>query len=98
MFRKIAIAVLIVVIFVLMLWFSRINPGMIDIDFAFGAVQATISVALAVTFVFGWVFGLACSAAYIVKLVNERRRLRKSLRIVESEVTGLRKLSVADTD
>ncbi len=98
MIQKIAIALLIVIIFVLMLWFTRINPGMIEIDLAFGTIEPSIPLALAVTFVFGWVFGLACTAAVIIKLVNERRRLRKALRISESEVSSLRSLPIADAD
>ena len=98
MIRKIAIALLIFFIFALMLWFTRINPGLIKIDLAFGTIEPAISMAFAVTFVLGWIFGLACTAAFIIKLVNERRRLRKSLRIAESEVSSLRSLPIADAD
>ncbi len=98
MIRKIAIVLLIVIIFVLMLWFTRINPGLIEIDLAFGVIEPSISLAFSVTFVFGWLFGLACTAFFIIKLVNERRRLRKSLRIAESEVSSLRSLPIADAD
>lgn len=98
MFRKIAIAVLIVIIFVLMLWFTRINPGLLKIDLAFGVVEASIPLALAVVFVTGWLFGLACTAALIIKLVNERRRLRKAVSIAEAEVSSLRSLPIADAD
>ena len=98
MIRKIAIAIVILVIFALMLWFTRINPGLIEIDLAFGTVEPSIPMAFAVTFVLGWVFGLACTAVFIIKLVNERRRLRKALRIADSEVSSLRSLPIADAD
>ncbi len=98
MIRKIAIALLIVIIFVLMLWFTRINPGLIEIDLAFGVIEPSIPMAFSVTFVLGWLFGLACTAFFIIRLVNERRRLRKSLRIAESEVSSLRSLPIADAD
>jgi len=98
MIRKTAIALLIVVIFALMLWFTRINPGLISIDLAFGTIEPSIPMAFSVTFVLGWLFGLACTAVFIVRLVNERRRLRKALRISESEVSSLRSLPIADAD
>ncbi len=98
MIRKNAIALLIVIIFVLMLWFTRINPGLIEIDLAFGVIEPSIPMAFSVTFVLGWLFGLACTAFFIIRLVNERRRLRKSLRIAESEVSSLRSLPIADAD
>lgn len=98
MIRKTAIALLIMVIFALMLWFTRINPGLISIDLAFGTIEPSIPMAFSVTFVLGWLFGLACTAVFIVRLVNERRRLRKALRISESEVSSLRSLPIADAD
>lgn len=98
MIRKIAIALLVVVIFALVLWFTRINPGTIRLDLAFGVAEPSIAMAFAVTFVFGWIFGLACTSVFIVRMVNERRRLRKSLRIAESEVSSLRSLPIADAD
>ena len=98
MVRKIAVALLVLVIFGLVLWFTRINPGTISLDLAFGTVEPSIPMAFAVTFVFGWVFGLACTSVFIIRLVNDRRRLRKSLRIAESEVSSLRSLPIADAD
>lgn len=98
MIRNITSALLIITVFVLILWFTRINPGTLPIDLAFGRVEASIPMVLAATFVFGWVFGLACTAAVIIKLVNERRRLRKLLRVSESEVSSLRSLPIVDAD
>ena len=98
MIRKIAIAIMILIIFALMLWFTRINPGLIEIDLAFGTVEPSVPMAVAVTFVLGWILGLAGTAVFIIKLVNERRRLRKALRIADSEVSSLRSLPIADAD
>ena len=98
MIRKIAIILLIVIIFALVLWFTRINPGLINIDLAFAVVKPSIPMAFAIIFVLGWLFGLACTAAFIIRLVNERRQLRKALRISESEVSSLRSLPIADAD
>jgi len=98
MIRKIAVALLVATIFALVLWFTRINPGTIRLDLAFGVVEPSIAMAFAVIFVFGWIFGLACTSVFIVRMVNERRRLRKSLRIAESEVSSLRSLPIADAD
>lgn len=81
-----------------MLWFTRINPGVIEIDLAFGTIQPSIPMAFSVTFVLGWLFGLACTAIFIMRLFNERRRLRKALRIAESEVSSLRSLPIADAE
>ena len=98
MLKKIGIGILIIVIFVLMLWFTSNNPGNVDIDLAFGVVSPSIPVAFSVTFVLGWAFGLVCMSVIIFKLMNERRRLRRALRHSESEVSSLRNLPIADAD
>ncbi len=98
MLKKIGIVILVVFIFLLMLWFTNSNPGVVSLDLAFGSVQPSIPLAFSVTFVFGWAFGLLCTSLLIFRLVNERRRLRRALRNSESEVSSLRNLPLADAD
>ncbi|MDZ7643720.1 MAG: hypothetical protein U5K76_05460 [Woeseiaceae bacterium] len=98
MFKKIGIAIVVLVIFVAMILFTRINPGNVHLDLAFGVVEPSIPLAFSVTFVAGWLFGLFCTGLFALRLVNERRRLRSSLRHTESEVSRLRSLPIADAD
>ena len=98
MLKRIGIIGLFLLVFVLMIWFTSINPGPVSIDLAFGTVQPTIPLALAVTFVLGWVFGLVSVAFYVLGLLNERRRLRTALRNSETEISSLRNLPIADAD
>ena len=53
---------------------------------------------LAGTFVLGMVFGMLCMTVFVFRLINERRSLRRSLRISESEVSSLRNLPLSDAD
>ena len=98
MFRKIGVVFLVLLVFVVMIWFTSLNPGVVSIDLAFGTVEPTISLALAVTFVLGWAFGILSLSLYVLRLLNERRRLRNELRSSESEVKSLRSLPIADAD
>ena len=98
MLRRIGIVAVVLVVFVVMVWFTSINPGVVSIDLAFGTVEPTIPLALSVTFVLGWLFGILCASIYVLRLLSERRRLRASLRTSESEVSSLRNLPIADAD
>ena len=98
MLKRIGVIALVLVLFVLMAWFTSINPGVMNIDLAFGTIQPSIPVALAVTFLLGWGFGLLSMTFFSWRLVNERRRLRTALRNAESEVTSLRSLPIDDAD
>ena len=98
MLKKISIGLLVVFIFLLMLVFTSSNPGYVDLDLFFLTVRPSIPLAFSVTFVLGWVFGLLCTTVFIMRLINERRHLRRSLRQSESEVSSLRNLPLSDAD
>ena len=74
------------------------GQGEIELDLGFVKRTWPISVALAGTFVAGMLFGMLCMTAFVFRLINERRNLRRSLRISESEVSSLRNLPLSDAD
>jgi uncharacterized membrane protein YciS (DUF1049 family) len=98
MLKKIGIGILVIAVFAVMLVFTSSNPGFVDLDLFFLTIRPSIPLAFSVTFVIGWVFGLLCTVVFILRLVNERRQLRRKLRQSESEVTSLRNLPIADAD
>ena len=98
MLKRFAVIALVLIVFVLMAWFTSINPGDVEIDLAFLKIQPSIPMALALTFVLGWAFGLISMVFYTLRLTNDRRRLRTALRISESEVTSLRSLPIDDAN
>jgi uncharacterized membrane protein YciS (DUF1049 family) len=98
MLKRIGLALLIILIVVVMATFTANNTGMIDIDLAFAEVTTSIPLAFTVTFAIGWLFGILCLGFYALKLINERRILRRSLRMTENEVSSLRNLPLSDAD
>ena len=98
MLKKIGIGILVILVFAIMLVFTSSNPGFVDLDLFFKTVRPSIPLAFSVTFVLGWAFGLLCTVVFILRLANERRRLRRQLRHAESEITSLRNLPIADAD
>jgi uncharacterized integral membrane protein len=98
MLKRIAILFVFLIILVIMLVFTRLNPGTVTIDLAFGAIESSIPLAFTVTFVFGWLFGLLCTSIFAARIINERRQLRKQLRNSETEVHTLRNLPIVDAD
>ena len=98
MVKKISVVLISLAILVVMLVFSRLNPGMIEVDLAVGTYTTSVPLAFTIAFVAGWLFGILCLAAYVIRLVNERRQLRKSVRLAEAEVTSLRSLPISDAD
>ena len=98
MLKKIAVLVLFLIILVVMLVFTRLNPGLVEVDLAFGTVQSSIPLAFTMTFVMGWLFGLLGTANFTARMVNEQRQFRKALRWSESEAHSLRNLPLTDAD
>jgi uncharacterized membrane protein YciS (DUF1049 family) len=98
MLKRIGLAILVVLIVIVMVTFTANNTGMIDIDLAFTRITTSVPLAFTVTFAVGWLFGVLSLGYYVFKLVNERRVLRRSLRMRESEVSSLRNLPLSDAD
>ena len=98
MIKRAALVVLILVLFVVMFTFTALNTGEIELDLAFFAGTFPVSLTLAATFAFGVLFGMLCMTAFVFRLINERRALRRSLRLSESEVSSLRSLPLSDAD
>ena len=98
MLKRIALLVLVLIILVSMLTFTSLNSGRIDLDLAFFAGTYPVPVVLVATFVLGTVFGMLCMTAFVFRLINERRTLRRALRMSESEVSSLRSLPISDAD
>jgi len=96
--KRIGLLFLIVVIAIAMATFTAINTGTVDIDLAFAEFSKPLPLVLTVTFALGWLFGILCMGFFALKLVNERRILKRSLRLSESEVTSLRGLPLSDAD
>jgi len=98
MFRRIAIFSLIAAIFVVMLVFTYHNTGTVNVHLVFTEFAASIPLAFTVTFALGWLFGVICMGLYALRLVNEKRSLKRSLKVSETEVSSLRNLPLADAD
>lgn len=98
MLKRVGLILLIIVLFAVMFTFTALNTGEIEIDLGFFKHSYPISVAFAATFVLGIVFGMLCMTAFVFRLIQERRTLRRSLRATESEVSSLRSLPLSDAD
>jgi uncharacterized integral membrane protein len=98
MLKRAGLIILIVVLFVAVFTFTALNTGDVELDLGFFKSTYPISVAFAGTFVLGILFGMLCMTAFVFRLINERRSLRRSLQISESEVSSLRNLPLTDAD
>jgi uncharacterized membrane protein YciS (DUF1049 family) len=98
MLKKAGLIVLLLAIFGVMIVFSYLNTGDVEINLAFLSVSTSVSIAFTVTLALGWLLGVASMGLYALRIANERRILRRALRISESEVSSLRSLPLSDAD
>ena len=98
MLKKAGLILLLIVIFGAMVVFSYLNTGDVEVNLAFVSVTTSISIAFTLTLVTGWLLGVISMGFYALRLVNERRTLRRALRVSESEVSSLRSLPLSDAD
>ena len=98
MLKRAGLIILVVILFVVIFTFTALNSGQVELDLGFLKRSYPVSIAFATTFVLGILFGMLCMAAFVFRLINERRVLRRSLRVSESEVSSLRNLPLSDAD
>ena len=98
MIRSLLVTILVLVFVGLAAIFAALNPGRIPLDFAFLATETEISLAIIGALAVGWVLGIACALFGILRLITQRRSLRRALRLAEQEVQALRSLPVQDAD
>jgi uncharacterized integral membrane protein len=98
MLKRAALILLLIALFGVMVVFSYLNTGEVAVNLAFVSITTSISIAFTVSLVVGWLFGVVSMGFFALRLVNERRTLRRALRVSESEVTSLRNLPLSDAD
>lgn len=98
MIQNLLLAVLVLGFIALAAIFAALNPGRITLDFAFLAAEFEISLAMIGALAVGWAFGITCALFGILRLLAQRRSLRRALRLAEQEVQALRSLPVQDAD
>ena len=98
MLKRATLLIVILAIAIVVFTFVAKNTDIVSIDLAFDTVTSSIAIVVTVTFVAGALFGCLCMGSYVLRLMNERRALRRSLRLSESEVSSLRNLPLSDAD
>ena len=98
MIKKAVLILVLIAIAAVVIVFSHLNTSLVEIDLAFANVSTSTSIAFIVTLLIGWSLGVVSMSLFTLRLVNERRVLRRSLRISESEVSSLRSLPLSDAD
>lgn len=96
MLRTVLLLLLVVLAFLVILTFSWLNPGSITVDVAFAEVTVLKSLAFAIAIVIGWMMGMLSMLAFILKLANDKRRLRKMARIAQAEASNLQTLPISN--
>jgi uncharacterized membrane protein YciS (DUF1049 family) len=98
MLKRIALIIVVIAVAAVVFIFTSLNTGMVDVNLAFDTVTTTVPFALTATFILGWLFGVLCMGYFALKLVNERRLLKRALRLSQTEVSSLRNLPLSDAD
>ena len=98
MVRRILLPVVLFLVLILALSFAALNPGVVSLNFGWFEATTQKSLALTLAFAAGWLFGLLCLSLVLVKMMLERRRLRRALRLAEAEIHTLRSLPAAHAD
>lgn len=65
---------------------SALNPTEISVELAFARLTSPLGLVLVTAFVLGLVAGLSWQMLWIARLLDERSRLRRALRVADTNV------------
>jgi uncharacterized membrane protein YciS (DUF1049 family) len=98
MIRYVIFSVVVLAVFMTAVVFASINTDMITLNLAFTSLEIKQSLAMVGFLTVGWIFGVFCAGFLLLKLLFDRRQLRKSLKLAEAEVKSLRSMPMQDAD
>ncbi|MEL6869454.1 MAG: LapA family protein [Pseudomonadota bacterium] len=78
--------------------FASVNTDVIRVDFLFRVYDLPQSLVIIGAIVVGTLVGLLCASLVMFRLVRERRRAVKQLRVAESEISSLRSLPLQNAE
>lgn len=90
MIRKIILITLAIAVFALAAVFASVNPDVVPVDLLFGKIEASLTVVIVVSLAIGWVLGLLSMSMVVIRLMNQRRRLKRAMRLADKEILNLR--------
>ncbi len=96
MVRGFVFVLMAIVVMLASAMFAHKNPGTIEIDLIVQQFAPVKSVAFLVTLFLGWLLGIATASLYLLKSVNEKRKLKKNIKMAEVELKNLRSLPMQD--
>ena len=96
MIRAFFSILLLIVFAVIAATFASVNQGPIGLDLIFVKVEVEKSQAFVLTLVVGWILGALSATLLVLKLMGDRRKLRKQARLAEAEADNLRSLPLRD--
>lgn len=83
--KRIALAVLLALLALLALLFGALNHERVALELAFMRLTPPLGLALIVAFVTGLLLGVIWRLAWVADLLAERGRLRRALRVAETQ-------------
>ena len=96
MIQRIVTLVVLLCIAVIAAVFASANTETIQVDLLYAVYELPQSLVIMGAMVVGVLVGVLCASLVLVRIFNERRRLRKALRVAEAEVKSLRSLPLHD--
>ncbi len=97
MIRVLLLLLLVAAVALLAGIFAWLNPGLTSLNLGpVGEFELKKSLAFALTLVTGWMLGVLSALVLVLKLLRDRRKLRRNVRLAEAEADNLRSLPLRD--
>ena len=94
--RKLFTTVFFLAVVILAVAFTYRNQQTVLVDYLFGQGDVSLPWLTLVAILGGWALGLLSMLGVVIRLMAERRRLRRATELAEQEVENLRNIPIRD--
>ncbi len=87
-------SILVFVVVVLGASFAWLNSNPVTVDFWLRSYELGLPYVLFIAVLIGWVLGILSTVGFIVSQLREIRRLKRSVKLAETEINNLRSIPI----
>jgi len=92
-YLRLAVVVIFLLTAIILTW---VNTAPVELNYLLGTVKVPLPVAIWAAISFGAILGLLASLGAYLRIRKENARLKRSVKLAETEVTNLRNLPIKD--
>lgn len=93
---KLLTIVILTLVILVAIFFAVLNTESVNLDYYFGKSELPLSLLIVISLSIGALLGILTCLSIIIRIKRENTRMKKDIKLIEEEVSNLRRLPLRD--